>query len=170
LNIFSSSLRTRILNDPYYRLQSIQEIQVAAALGVKIDVNQANVDDWLRLPGLSIHQARTLVKLTQSGVHFHCLDDIAAALTMPIQRLQPWQPVLNFCYYDPGSLATPCKINLNTASAEELRQIPGVDPALAIAFVQHRQQFGPYRNLVDFQRRLALPAALISELMHYLRF
>jgi len=56
-------LRSKLLNDPYYRFQSIEEIAIAVSLGIRIDVNQANVDDWLRLPGLSIHHARSLVKL-----------------------------------------------------------------------------------------------------------
>ena len=53
-------IRARLQNDPYYRLQSAEEIAIAAELGIRIDVNQASVDDWLRLPGISIHQARSL--------------------------------------------------------------------------------------------------------------
>jgi DNA uptake protein ComE-like DNA-binding protein len=100
LNPFTSSLRTRILNDPYYRLRSLDEIKIATSLGLKIDVNQACVDDWLRLPGISIHQAQTLVKLNEAGVQFYCLEDIAAALNMPIQRLQPLALLLEFQYYE----------------------------------------------------------------------
>ncbi|NJN21119.1 MAG: helix-hairpin-helix domain-containing protein [Leptolyngbya sp. RL_3_1] len=40
---------------------------MAAALGVRIDVNRATVDDWLRLPGLSIHQAHRLVHRVEQG-------------------------------------------------------------------------------------------------------
>ena len=54
--LLKMSLRSRILENPYYRFQSPFEIAVAADLGVRIDVNQAGVDDWLRLPGISIHQ------------------------------------------------------------------------------------------------------------------
>ena len=62
----SSSIRTKLLNDPYYRLQTNAEIAIAADLGIQIDVNKAKVDDWLRLPGLSIHQARNLVQLCEA--------------------------------------------------------------------------------------------------------
>src|SRR4028119_2001991 len=82
-------IRARIQNDPYYRMQSAQEIAIAAQLGIKIDVNQASVDDWLRLPGISIHQARSLVELSVAGVPFYSIEDIAAALSMPAQRLKP---------------------------------------------------------------------------------
>ena len=164
------SIRARLQSDPYYRLQSAQEIAIAAELGIKIDVNQASVDDWLRLPGVSIHQARSLVELSGMGVQFCCLEDLAAALGLPVQRLKPLQPILSFCYYDADSLSTPQPINPNTASVEQLTQIPAVDLFLARAIVQNRAESGEYRNLADFQRRLSLNPQLISELMYYLRF
>ena len=162
------SARSRMLHDPYYRLHP-EEIPIAAKLGIKIDVNQAGVDDWLRLPGLSIHQARSLVALSQSGVPFHCLEDIAAALNMPIQRLRTLAPVLQFCYYGAESQIVPLLINPNTASIEILTQIPAVDLFLARAIVKNRQQ-GAYKNLAELQRRLALPGQLAAEIMHYLQF
>lgn len=165
----AQSVRAKILNDPYYRLQSAEEIRIAASIGMQLDVNQASVDDWLRLPGLSIHQARTLAELTQAGVQFHCLEDIAAALGQPVQRLKPLEPVLRFCYYDPASVSTIQLVDPNTATIEMLLKIPVVDLYLAKAIVQNRA-LGPYRNLVHLQRRLSLPAQVISEMMHYLKF
>ncbi len=163
------NLRNRLLNDPYYRLQSLEEVAVAAAIGIQIDVNQATVDDWLRLPGLSIHQARSLVELCRSGVQFYCLEDIAAALNLPLQRLKPLEPILKFCYYD-DSVSPTQRINLNTASVETLARIPVMNLALAEAIVENRSLGGRYRNLVDFQRRLSLRGNLITQLMHYLCF
>jgi DNA uptake protein ComE-like DNA-binding protein len=162
----TQTARSRILNDPYYRFQSLAELQLAASLGVQIDVNQASVDDWLRLPGLSIHQARTLTELTQSGVPLHSLEDIAAILNVPLPRLQPLAPVLRFCYYDPTSLHTIQPVDVNTASLELLTRIPGIDLYLARLIVHYR----PYRNLPHLQRRLSLSSELITQLMHYLKF
>lgn len=168
LNPRIQQLRKRLLNDPYYRLQSAEEIAVAAALGIQIDVNQASVDDWLRLPGLSIHQARSLVELCQSGVQFYCLEDIAVALSLPVQRLKPLESVLKFCYYD--ALVHPLRVNPNTATVESLVQIPVIELSLAKVVVQNRLLSGPYRNLADFQRRLSLPSHVTAQLMYYLRF
>jgi DNA uptake protein ComE-like DNA-binding protein len=161
------ALRTKLLSDPYYRMQSMAEIAVAAALGIQIDVNQASVDDWLRLPGLSIHQARSLVELCNSGVQFYCLEDISTALNMPLQRLLPLEPVLKFCYYDESPTYL---VNPNTATVEKLAQTPFIDLSLAKTIVQNRTSAGAYRNLVDFQQRLSLPGHLTTQLMHYLRF
>ncbi|NER47948.1 MAG: ComEA family DNA-binding protein [Symploca sp. SIO1A3] len=164
------SIRVRIQNDPYYRLQSAQEIAIAAALGVKIDVNQASVDDWLRLPGVSIHQAQLLAELTRNGVQFYCLEDIAAALSVSVERLKPLLPILDFCYYDTETLLLPQQINANVASVEQLTKIPPIDLFLARAIVQQRLKHGLYRNLADFQRRLELNPQLVSELMYYIKF
>lgn len=163
-------LRTKLLNDPYYRLQSGEEIQLAARLGVRIDVNQATVDDWLRLPGLSIHQGRSLVELSRSGVKFYCLEDVAAALGMPVQRLEPLRPLLHFIYYDESLDHSRQLVNVNTATVEELAQIPWIHLSLAQIVVENRTSVGVYRNLADFQRRLQLPSDVIAQLMYFLRF
>lgn len=166
----SRSLKTRIQNDPYYRFQSLEEIRIAAALGIQIDVNQASVDDWLRLPGLSIHQARMLTQLSESGIQFLCTEDIAAALGISLQRLKPLEPILKFCYYDPESIQQIQRVNLNTASPEELTRISIIKPVLARAIVQNRLKQGNYQNLLDLQERLSLPSELTSQIMHYLSF
>ena len=163
------SAQTKMLSDPYYRFQSVAELELAASLGVKIDVNQADVDDWLRLPGLSIHQARSLVELTQSGVQLHCLEDIAAVLGLTVMRLKPLEPVLLFCFYDDESVCMIKPVNPNTATVEMLLRIPGVDMYLARAIVANRS-VSPYRNLIHLQRRLSLSSQLVEALMHYLKF
>lgn len=164
------ALRSRLERDPYYRFQSFDEVRLAAQMGIGIDVNRAETDDWLRLPGVSIHQAKTLVALRKAGVQFHSLEDVAAALSLSVQRLQPLAPILQFCYYDPASPGTIQLVNLNSASAEMLVRIPAMDLYLARAIVQNRQRYGVYRNLAELQQRLQLSPRLTEALMHYVCF
>ncbi|MEO0807994.1 MAG: ComEA family DNA-binding protein [Cyanobacteria bacterium J06643_4] len=162
-------LRRKLQQEPFYRFQSFEELQLAASWGVRVDANTASIDDWLRLPGLSIHQARTLATLTERGVAFTCIEDVAAALTIPTQQIQPWQAMLQFCYYDREAALEPTRINANTASAEALATVPGLDLFLGRAIVHYRKA-GPYRDLADLQDRLRLTTAVTAELMHYLKF
>lgn len=161
------SLRARIVADPYYRFQSLPEVALAAELGVSIDVNQASVDDWLRLPGLSIHQARQLVQLTQNGVQFYAVEDVAAALSLPVQRLQPLAAIMQFCYYDVTAQAI--AVHLNASSVEQLVTLPGLSPDIARAIVRDRVTHGPFQSLADLQQRLNLPGEWIQALLPYLR-
>jgi DNA uptake protein ComE-like DNA-binding protein len=160
--------RQKMVNDPYYRFGSLAELPIAAELGIRIDVNMATIDDWLRLPGLSIHQARALVSLQQAGLELYSIEDLAAALGMPVQRIQAWSLVLSFQYRVPE--LQPLLWNPNLASGAELMQIPGVDTELAELIVIDRQTHGLFRDLGDFQRRLSLGGELLGKLMHYLKF
>lgn len=164
------AIKAKISQDPYYRFQNFAEIAIAAELGLKIDVNQATLDDWLRLPGISIHQGRHLVELNQMGVMFLSLEDLAAALNTRVHRLQALEPVLEFCYYDRQSTLSPQKIAIDSATAGQLAELPGLNPTLAGQIVENRQKQGKYRNLADLQRRLALDPEAIGHLMHYLQF
>lgn len=168
-NLSQIGIKKRIANDPYYRFQSLAEVAIAVKLGVKIDVNQASVDDWLRLPGFSIHQGRSLVDLVGMGVQLVCLEDVAAAISIPVQRLKPLEPILHFEYYDRLSPLSPQKVNPNTASVAEIAQIPVIKPELAHIILENRQENGKYRNLADLQSRLKLSGQLTSQLMYYLQ-
>lgn len=177
------ALRRRLQQEPYYRFVSFEELQLAASWGLRIEANRASVDDWLRLPGLSIHQARQLAELASRGIAFYCIEDVAAALGIPLQQVAPWEPILQFCYYEDasdeileGSQGTPPSyaleprpLSVNTATAQELATIPGVDAFLGRAIVHYRHA-GPYRDLADLQDRLRLTTAAAARLMHYLKF
>ncbi len=169
-NLSQIVIKKRIANDPYYRFQSLSEVAIAVKLGIRIDVNQASVDDWLRLPGFSIHQARSLVDLVGMGVQLVCLEDVAAAISVPVQRLKPLEPILHFEYYHPLSPLSPQKVNPNTASLAEIAQIPLIKSDLAQQILENRQQNGKYRNLADLQSRLKLNGKATSQLMYYLDF
>ena len=169
LVLASRALRSRLAKEPFYRFQSVEELQLAATIGIKIDANQATVDDWLRLPGLSIHQGRLLVQLAQAGVQFYCIEDVAAALGLPTQHLKPLEPIMQFCFYDEVGVDAIARVNPNTASLELLAQLPGVDRGLAKAIVHHRLT-GGYKNLGDLQQRLHLPSQVTAGLLHYLQF
>lgn len=169
LDFKRQGIATKIRENPNYRLKNVTEIEIAGELGVKIDVNQANIDDWLRLPDISIHQARSLVELTNSGVQLLCLEDVASALGVSVTKIKTWQRILIFCYYDKKSLDKPQKINPNLASLKELLEIPNLEDNLAKKIIINRQEKGKYVNLADFKQRLSLDSDLLYYLMYYLK-
>jgi DNA uptake protein ComE-like DNA-binding protein len=165
-----ASLRQRLAQNPSLRFASPEEVYLAATLGVEIDVNRAEVDDWLRLPGVSIHQARLLVDLRRGGLQYCALDDVAAVLQVPTTHIEGWEPILVFRYYalESEPEVTVLRLNPNQASLAELQQVPGIDTALAQEILHQRIMNGRFRDLRDFQRRLRLSGDQLSGLIHYL--
>jgi len=47
----------------------------------------------------------------------------------------------------PGGLSAAAPLDLNTASEEQLLDLPGVGPVLAAAIVRHREESGPYTSV-----------------------
>ena len=45
-----------------------------------------------------------------------------------------------------GTASTAARININTASADELEKLPGIGKALAGRIIEHREKFGPFRR------------------------
>ena len=41
---------------------------------------------------------------------------------------------------------SPTRININTASAEELEKLPGIGPGFAQRIVEHREKYGAFRR------------------------
>lgn len=160
--------------EPIQRWWTIADVKLAAVLVPKLDVNRATVEDWQRLPSVTLEQAQTFVNLCQAGVQFYCVEDLAAALSLPPHHFQLLQPALEFCYYDEAGTKVETnltgKINPNRASLEMLLHVPGIDTDLAEAIVADRLAAGTYQNIADLQQRLSLPGELTSDLMHYLQF
>lgn len=48
-----------------------------------------------------------------------------------------------------GTKVTTDKINLNTATKEELMEIPGIGPVIADNIIQYREDFGPFTELIQ---------------------
>ena len=60
------------------------------------------------------------------------------------------------------------RIDLNTASAEELQQLPRIGPALANRILAYRKEFGPFRELADVMEVRGIGEATFSRLRPYL--
>ena len=163
-------VKKKLAQDSYYRFRSADEVRLGVQSGLQIDANRATVDDWLRLPGISIHQARSLVELSRSGTPLTCWEDVAAVTGIGVQQLEAFGNAVQFYYYDPDSAIAPQPLSVNQATVQQLSAIPAMDTTLAEQLVYGRQRFGPYRDWLDLKQRLQLSPQVISALLHYLQF
>lgn len=165
-------LELKLRQDPGRRLENAAEVRHAAALGWRLDVNRATAADWRRLPGLTADQVDLLLRLQRGGVQLSGPEDLQRVLEVPADLVASWQPLLLFRWYGDGTFADvqPRAVDLNRASAAELRQrLPQLDQQRCQRLLRERQR-RPFRNLADLQERLQLPASVVEELIGRVRF
>lgn len=63
-----------------------------------------------------------------------------------------------------GAGTTNGTVNVNTADATALEQLPGIGPALAGRIVEHREQVGPYGSLADLDAVSGIGPAMMERL------
>ena len=61
------------------------------------------------------------------------------------------------------------RININTASAEELQRIPGIGPALASRIVEHRRRHGLFKRPQDIVIVRGMSAKFYRRIAHLIR-
>ena len=66
-----------------------------------------------------------------------------------------------------GLLAS--RLDLNTATLDELRAVPGMPLGLPEAIVDYRQQFGPFRAISDLRLMLGVDGPTVTGLRPYIR-
>lgn len=60
------------------------------------------------------------------------------------------------------------KIDINTATAEELELLPGIGPALAERIVEYRDRFGPFENPKDLMKIKGIGEVKYESLKDYI--
>jgi len=165
-------LELKLRHDPDRRLHDPAEVQHAAALGWRLDVNRASAADWLRLPGITANQVDLLLRLQQGGVQLSGPEDLQRLLELPQQQVEAWEPLLLFRWYGDGAPPAPSRsqLDLNQASPAALeRHLPQLDGPRRARLLRERQR-APFSDLADLQHRLQLPPALVEELIGKVRF
>src|SRR5262247_1995756 len=61
------------------------------------------------------------------------------------------------------------RININTASVEELQRLQGVGPAIASRIVEHRRKHGPFKRPQDIVIVRGMSAKLYRRIAHLIR-
>jgi DNA uptake protein ComE-like DNA-binding protein len=165
-------LELKLRHDPGRRLIDPAEVQHAAALGWRLDVNRASAADWLRLPGITPSQVDLLLRLQQGGVQLSGPDDLQRLLELPRQQIEAWEPLLLFRWYGDGAPPPPSRrqVDLNHANPTTLeQQLPQLDASRRARLLRERQR-APFSDLADLQLRLQLPPALVEDLIGKVRF
>lgn len=146
-----------------------------------VDLNLADVNSLKQLPGVGPQLAARIVDHRNTHGPFSKVDDLKAVHGIgptTVERLRyfvmvsqsgeqggktsPMQPLRS------GPKGVPSEpIDLNTATVQQLMNLPGIGPSLADRIVQDREAHGLFGSVSDLARIRGIKGKTIEKLMPY---
>jgi competence ComEA-like helix-hairpin-helix protein len=114
-----------------------------------VDINLGDTTAFIALPGIGSRLAARIVNFRDKLGGFYSINQVAETFALPDSTFQKIRSRLVL------SSGPYRRLNINTATVEELKAHPYIKWNVANAIVQYRNQHGPYRSLQDL-RNIAL--------------
>ncbi|WP_246853512.1 ComEA family DNA-binding protein [Rufibacter aurantiacus] len=127
------------------------------------DLNTADTIDLMRIRGIGSKLSARIVKFRDKVGGFHSVEQVAEVYGLAPEVVDSVRK-----YGFISKAYEPKRINLNTASFDELRQHPYIGYALAKAIVNYRTQHGPYPSVAELRKIKLLDEEKFQKMQAYL--
>jgi competence protein ComEA len=146
---------------------SAERLMRPLAAGERIDVDVVGADELTRLPRIGPALAARIVDDRRTHGAFGALEELSRVPGIGRTVLEAITSHVRFSgRVEPSRSArgAKSKVSLNTASAGDLEQLPGVGPARALAIIEDRRRNGRYQVIEDLARVPGIGPATIERL------
>jgi competence ComEA-like helix-hairpin-helix protein len=127
-----------------------------------VDINTADTTDFILLPGIGSKLASRIISFREKLGGFHSVEQVGETYGLAdsvFQRIKPRLLIAN---------ATLRKINLNTATKDQLKSHPYFRWPLAGAIVEYRTQHGSFKTLDELRQVKLIDEAAFKRIVPYL--
>jgi competence protein ComEA len=129
-----------------------------------IGINDGDSAAWEALPGIGAKLAGRITRFRERLGGFQSVEQVAETFGLPDSTFRKIQPYLTFN----GGGASIRKLNLNTATKEELKAHPYIRWNLANAIVEYRNRHGNFSSVGDLKKLVLVTDSAFKKLENYL--
>ena len=128
---------------------------------VVVNINEADTAAFIALPGIGSKLAFRIVNFRVKLGGFYSADQVGETYGLPDSTFQKIKPYLK----SGGSVK---KLNINTATKDELKLHPYIKWNLANAIVEYRNQHGSFKSLEELKNIALIDETIFTKLVPYL--
>ncbi len=135
--------------------------------GEHIDLYRDDAHELVRLPRIGPALAARILADRESRGPFGSLEGLSRVSGVGpglVETIRPYATFSGTVRLRQSPAKMVAKVSLNTATAKQLEQLPGIGPVRAMAIVEDRRRNGRYRAIEDLARVRGIGAATISRL------
>ena len=126
------------------------------------DINTADTLQYIALPGIGSKLAKRIIAFREKLGGFYSVDQVAETYLLPDSTFQKIKPYLVL------NNKTIKKININSASADEMKLHPYIRYNMANAIVQYRNQHGSFKSVDDIKQIMTVTPDFYERVSPYL--
>ena len=127
-----------------------------------VDINKADTAAFIALPGIGNKLALRIVNFRDKLGGFYSIDQIGETYGLPDSVFRKIKPFLKL----ETNLVK--KLNINTASTNEMKSHPYIKWNLANAIVEYRNQHGNFSSLEDLKKISLITTEVFDKIKFYL--
>ncbi len=150
-------------NMVYSKKSYDHSVKKSAAKTPSIDVNNANEEQFKALPGIGEVLAKRIITFRTKLGGFYSIEQIKDVYGITPET---FTHISNSLMLSPNFVLQ--KINVNTATLEELTAHPYISPKLASQITKYREKAGTYSDLSQLRKMYAMNDTLFQKLSPYL--
>lgn len=128
-----------------------------------VEINTADTSAWIALPGIGSKLAQRIVLFREKLGGFYSIKQVAETFGLADSVFQKIEPLLKL------ENTAVRKININTATAEELKVHPYLKWGVVNAVLAYRKEHGAFQTLDDLKNIQVLTESLFIKLSPYLK-
>jgi len=154
---------------PYVRIEisdpkpERKEYVKTAGKTISIDINNSDTSQWIELPGIGSKLASRIINFREKLGGFYSVEQVKETFGLQDSVFQKIKPFLQIR----GDVK---KININTATKDQLKTHPYIKWNLANAIVEYRNQHGNFQSINELKKVSLITEEVAVKLQSYLEF
>jgi len=155
-------IKEKVTKQENYQKSYANQPSYRKPAAVMVDINDSDTSDWIALPGIGSKLALRIVNFRSKLGGFYSISQVAETFGLQDSVYQKIKPLLSM-----GN-GTVQKININTATLEELKQHPYIRYNLAGLIIQYRKQHGSFSKIEDLGNIMTVSNDVLQKLAAYI--